>query len=215
VPISNNTVKRRPGRPRAENATDIAEKLRAAASRVFADFGFEAASIAQIAKEAGVAPTAVYHHYGTKEALWESVFLKVLKASYEHFEGVLFDRPLLGEALEYFLGNSTHMPADVRDSREFLIRCAADMRAFPELQKYRHHRTNSQLHFFRGLADLGVRTGEVHPERDTEQVTELLRTIILGHLWERYTHPDTANESSNNLLAILPDVLAVLGQPPK
>jgi AcrR family transcriptional regulator len=44
-----------------------------AARRLFADRGFEAASIDDIAEAAGVAKGAVYHHFESKEALFERV----------------------------------------------------------------------------------------------------------------------------------------------
>lgn len=204
---------RRPGRPKAADAGDVRSQLRAAARLVFAAYGYEGASITQIAKRAEVAPTAVYHHFGTKEALWEEVFLETMSASYERFESQLLAGTSLHEALKYFLGAETHMPIAFDNSREFLIRCAADMRAFSELEKYRHHRTNAQMKVFRGLTELGIRTGGIHPTRDIDEVTELLRTIVMGHLWERYTHPDEVITRSMNLLAILPEVLGVLALP--
>jgi hypothetical protein len=87
------------------------------------------------------------------------------------------------------------------------------MRAFPELAKYRHHRSNAQLRVFRGLTDIGYRSGEIHPSRDPESVTELLRTIVMGVLWERYTHPDQASERIATINNILPEFLEVLAQP--
>lgn len=210
---ANDSIARRPGRPRAEDAGDMPAKLRAAARFVFSAYGYEGASIAQIARRAGVAPTAVYHHFGTKEALWEAVFLETMNTSYERFEAQLLTGSSLPDALQYFLGADTHMPITIDNSREFLIRCAADMRAFAELEKYRHHRTNAQMKVFRGLTELGIRTGGIHPSRNIDEVTELLRTIVMGNLWERYTHPDEAVTRSRNLVAILPEILAVLAVP--
>lgn len=206
---------RRPGRPRADETDDVRGKLKLAARHVFGTYGFEGASVAKIAKGAGVAPTALYHHFGTKEALWEQVFLEVLDASYSRIEETITSRPTLVEALDYFLAQRSHIPESVTGSREFLIRCAADMRAFPELEKFRHHRSNSQLRVFRSLTELGVRSGEIHPSRDKEVVTELLRTLVMGSLWERYTHPDQADVRAATLAGILPEFLAVLASAPQ
>lgn len=204
---------RKPGRPRADEADDVRGKLKLAARKVFGVYGFEGASVAKIAKEAGVAPTALYHHFGTKEVLWEQVFLEVLDASYARIQELMTSQPTLVEALDYFLAQRTHMPESVAGSREFLIRCAADMRAFPELEKYRHYRSNAQLRVFRSLTDLGVQSGEIHPTRDKEVVTELLRTLVMGSLWERYTHPDEADDRAATLAATLPEFLAILANP--
>jgi AcrR family transcriptional regulator len=204
---------RRPGRPRADEAADVRGTLKDAARKNFGTYGFEGASVAKIAKDAGVAPTALYHHFGTKEALWEEVFLEVLDASYERIRELITSRPTLVEALDYFLAQQNHMPPSVQGSREFLIRCAADMRAFAELEKYRYHRANAQMRVFRALTDLGLQSGEIHPSRNVETVTEFLRTVVMGSLWERYTHPDQADQRAATLSMVLPEVLAVLAQP--
>lgn len=48
------------------SATD---RIRLVAMRMFADVGFEGASIRRIASAAGVSPALVMHHYGSKEGL--------------------------------------------------------------------------------------------------------------------------------------------------
>lgn len=204
---------RRPGRPRADEAADVKVGLKEAARVCFGQYGYEGASIARIAKVAGVAPTAVYHHFGTKESLWEQTFLDAMDAAYTRIQELMLSRPTLVEALDYFLAQPAHIKVPQAGSREFLIRCAADMRAFPELAKYRHHRSNAQLRVFRGLTEVGLRSGEIHPSRDPETVTELLRTIVMGTLWERYTHPDQADERVATLNTILPEFLEVLSVP--
>ena len=45
-----------------------------AATRLFGDVGFAATTVDQIAGVAGIAKGAVYHHFPTKEAVFEAVF---------------------------------------------------------------------------------------------------------------------------------------------
>src|SRR5690606_41925100 len=56
-----------PGRPK-----DLAKRaaILDAAARMFTRFGFEGASMDQIAAEAGVSKLTVYSHFGDKEALF-------------------------------------------------------------------------------------------------------------------------------------------------
>ena len=49
--------------------------IREAAMRLFAEHGFSAVSVRDIAAEAGVSPSLVIHHYGSKEQLKEAVDL--------------------------------------------------------------------------------------------------------------------------------------------
>ena len=75
-----NTAKRRaPGRP-AKETPDGALLLIEAARSVFAQEGFEKATLRRIARTAGVDHTLVVHRFGSKESLWQAVVNK--EASY-------------------------------------------------------------------------------------------------------------------------------------
>ena len=54
---------------RREQAEQTRERVLAAAAHVFTDRGFEAATVAAIADEAGVSPETIYARFGTKKAM--------------------------------------------------------------------------------------------------------------------------------------------------
>ncbi len=64
--------KRSRGRP-ARSATVDREALLRIARQVFARQGFEATSVREIARDAGVDSALMAHHFGSKEALWIAV----------------------------------------------------------------------------------------------------------------------------------------------
>lgn len=55
------------------------EAIVAAATRVFGERGIAAGSLRQVAKESGVSPALVVHHFGGKESLIEAVDEQVLR----------------------------------------------------------------------------------------------------------------------------------------
>jgi TetR/AcrR family fatty acid metabolism transcriptional regulator len=55
-------------------ADDKRSLILAAAVRVFAQQGYEASRVVDVAKEAGVAYGLVYHYFGSKDAVLEAVF---------------------------------------------------------------------------------------------------------------------------------------------
>lgn len=57
-----------------ERSVDKRQVLLAAAVRVFARKGFHAARVRDVAEEAGVAYGLVYHYFGSKDELLESIF---------------------------------------------------------------------------------------------------------------------------------------------
>ncbi|OZI31145.1 TetR family transcriptional regulator [Bordetella genomosp. 10] len=66
------TKKRPRGRP-AHDAAAGYDSLLKAGLQAFARHGFEAASVRGIAREAGVDPALVMHHFGSKEELWITI----------------------------------------------------------------------------------------------------------------------------------------------
>ena len=75
------------------------EKILEAASQEFLAKGFNGASIAAIAKLAEVAKSSVFHHYPSKEALWQAVKAAHLK----HMTKEELTLPLKPSSLENFL----------------------------------------------------------------------------------------------------------------
>ncbi|MDQ4065398.1 MAG: TetR family transcriptional regulator, partial [Actinomycetota bacterium] len=61
-------------RTQAERSETTTEDLIGAARRLFATKGFPATSIQEIVDEAGVTRGAMYHHFTSKEQLFEAVF---------------------------------------------------------------------------------------------------------------------------------------------
>src|ERR671921_2625438 len=64
-------------------------RLLDAAGRVFARLGYEAASVEDIAFEAGVGKPTVYRYFAGKEALFEAVFERALDELEGRLDGVL------------------------------------------------------------------------------------------------------------------------------
>jgi AcrR family transcriptional regulator len=62
---------------RVERGQATREQLVETATRMFADRGFDATSIEAILEEAGVSRGSLYHHFGSKEALFEAAFMAV------------------------------------------------------------------------------------------------------------------------------------------
>jgi AcrR family transcriptional regulator len=69
--------RRRPGRPRRDQARPTREVVLAAATTLFAERGFDAVGLREVAAAAGVDVATVAHHTGTKAALYEACFARV------------------------------------------------------------------------------------------------------------------------------------------
>lgn len=63
---------RRPGRPKLNEQGDTSGRILAVALEEFATNGFDGGSLAEIARQAGVAKPLVNYHFGNKEQLWRA-----------------------------------------------------------------------------------------------------------------------------------------------
>lgn len=70
-----------------ETAATGREEILAAATDLFGEAGFDAVSIAAIARRAGTSKANVFHHFGSKEGL----YLEVMRAACKVFSRVLED----------------------------------------------------------------------------------------------------------------------------
>ncbi|WP_420884083.1 TetR/AcrR family transcriptional regulator [Micromonospora sp. CPCC 205547] len=79
--------RRRPGRPRRDETRDTREAVLAAATTLFAQRGFDAVGLREVAAAAGVDVATVSHHTGTKAQLYDACFARVFAAEREVVEG--------------------------------------------------------------------------------------------------------------------------------
>jgi AcrR family transcriptional regulator len=92
---------------RAEQVLQTRAALVAAGRRLFGDKGFAATSVADLARGARLTTGALYHHFPTKTALFETVFAQVhtelLEASARAATGAADEVESLARGLEAFL----------------------------------------------------------------------------------------------------------------
>lgn len=113
------TVKRRPGR--RPGSADTRGEILAAARKVFAEKGFDKATVRGIAREAAVDPALVHHYFDTKEGM----FVAAMKLPFDPAEllPMLLDGPReqVGERLVRFVLTITS-DAEARQPLLALIR---------------------------------------------------------------------------------------------
>jgi AcrR family transcriptional regulator len=96
-----------PGSLRAEQVAQTRAALVAAGRRLFGENGFRATSVEDLAREARVTTGALYHHFPTKTAVFEAVFVQahtdLMKASAKAAQGASDGIEELARGFEAFL----------------------------------------------------------------------------------------------------------------
>lgn len=108
----------------SENLSPAAERIAAISMRQFAENGYDAASLNDIAIEAGIRKPSLYAHFASKDALYSVVFELALKAEGNcvdtYFAAPQDDNKLVGES--YLVG--LHHRFVEAPSLRFLLRAA-------------------------------------------------------------------------------------------
>ncbi|MGX9792093.1 TetR/AcrR family transcriptional regulator [Mycobacterium sp. MMS18-G62] len=96
-----------PASLRAEQVAQTRAALIAAGRRLFGEHGFRTTSVEDLAREARVTTGALYHHFPTKTALFEAVFVQahtdLMKASKQAAQGASDGVDELARGFEAFL----------------------------------------------------------------------------------------------------------------
>ena len=81
---------------------DTRTRLLQAATEVFSEVGYRAASTRQISRRGGVNLAAIHYHFGDKASLYREVFRSTVATSFNAFEQTDIDSVPLADALDCF-----------------------------------------------------------------------------------------------------------------
>lgn len=83
------------------NSTAAPERILAAATRFFLQFGYEGTSVTRIAKEAGMTPANIYWHFPSKLHLLNEVLHNLYRSSYADLAAAVGDGPAVERLTQY------------------------------------------------------------------------------------------------------------------
>lgn len=163
----------KPGRPPGTNLVTRDALLRAGLE-VFATHGYDAASTRQIVDEAGVAPPALYHHFGSKVGLYEAVATHVHDTVLARFEEVVAEHDDLVSKVVAILEVSADVQASDPALVRFIVTAPVEMSRHEELAPVSQQMVRL-LKFVDALCEASVPPGE-----DPRPRARAVQTLIYG-----------------------------------
>ncbi|GAA1996008.1 TetR/AcrR family transcriptional regulator [Nocardiopsis rhodophaea] len=85
--------------PREDNTASVSDRLMSAATRLFAERGYERTSVREIVQAAGVTKGAMYHYFASKDDLLFAVYERVLAMQMRRLEEFASDEGPIAERL--------------------------------------------------------------------------------------------------------------------
>ncbi|HEU5359578.1 MAG TPA: TetR/AcrR family transcriptional regulator [Candidatus Deferrimicrobiaceae bacterium] len=154
----------------------------AVASRLFAEKGYGNTTTSEIAQEAGVAEGTLYHHFGSKDGIFLTIFDEMVEEYMAGAEGQVGEGKTGAEALsglirfhfEHLERNKTRFLVILRD---FPIHLAAENEGRPAESR---NRFRSFTDLLSAILSRGVEDGSLHLRFSPRDSASLLRGILYG-----------------------------------
>jgi len=172
-----------------------------AARSEFATCGFIGASIANIAGSAGLAASAVYHYFGSKDALYEVVFDETIDAIWAEIHTTALVHDTVYANLESLMQSTASLYLTRPHYSDFLALAPIEARINRQFAHLLDHRRKLQDTTFGALAELGIDTGEL-AGFDVDSATDVLRSLIMGWFFERYFNGSAGATGERSLLRL-------------
>lgn len=185
------------GRPPGDTAASTKQALLRSARRVFAEYGYHGATIAEITRRAEVSTPVLYHHFGSKAGLYSAVMEEVTQLLAESWGKTIAGTGDLRSKVNAMLDTAIDIRAADPELARFLLTTRIDVTRTPELVAVSEYRG-----FTAGL----FRSVALESGLDTERagtVAHVLAAFFAGLTVIAVASPfdyDTAVESLRSLL---------------
>jgi AcrR family transcriptional regulator len=162
--------------------TTRSRAILATASRLFAEKGYSQATTAEIAREAGVAEGTLYHHFGSKDGIFLTLFDETMEGFLSGIEEILAGgrtgREALSALVRFHFGYvSRHREQFLILLRDFPVHLTVEHLASGSPQRVRIDRITEL--FSRVLAR-GKSDGTLHLPFPVRETAEMLRGSFYG-----------------------------------
>jgi AcrR family transcriptional regulator len=155
-----------------------------AALDVFAEKGFAAARLDEIAVRAGVSKGAIYLYFATKEEIFRAVVEQAIAPNLQVFRARLAAHPgPFPELARTMIAGIAAVVAETR-AGEVAKMVIAEARNFPELARVWHDELASQaLEAVAGAIRAAQDRGEVRPGDPRAYALQLVAPLLVGVIW--------------------------------
>jgi len=135
----------------------VPERLIDAATRLFAEKGYERVAVQEIVESAGVTKGAMYHYFGSKDDLLHEIYGRLLRLQTEHLEKIATaDGPVAKRLREAAIDVIVTSVDDFDAAKVFfrsMNHLSAEKQKVVRAERRRYHEK------FRGLVEEGQRDG--------------------------------------------------------
>ncbi|WP_298179164.1 TetR/AcrR family transcriptional regulator [Saccharomonospora sp.] len=189
-----------------EGRSAVQRRLLSAATRLFAEHGFDRTSVSQIVEAAGVTKGAMYHYFRSKDDLLYEVYARVLREQTRRLEAFASgDEPVTKRLHSIASDVVVSTIANLDDATIFfqsLHRLDPAMRKAVRAERRRYHER------FRGLIEEGQRAGLFRSDKPADIIVDFFFGAV-HHLayWYQSSGELSAQQVGDHFADLLLDSL--------
>ncbi|GAA0456241.1 TetR/AcrR family transcriptional regulator [Streptomyces sp. NPDC046215] len=186
----------------ADDGRPVPQRLLAAATRLFADQGYDGTSVQEIVEAAGVTKGALYHYFGSKDDLLHEVYGRVLRLQQERLDAFADADAPVGQRLRAAAADVVVTTIENLDDTTIFFRSMHHLG--PEKLKQVRAERRRYHERFRALIEEGLRTGEFSTATPADLVVDYHFGSVhhLGN-WYRPGGPLTPQQVADHLADLL------------
>lgn len=190
-----------PGNPEGDG-TPVPRRLLAAATRLFADQGYDRTSVQEIVEAAGVTKGALYHYFGSKEDLLQEVYARLLRLQQERLDMYAGSQEPVEERLRAAAADVVVTTIENLDDASIFFRSMHQLS--PEKNKQVRAERRRYHERFRALVEEGQRAGVFTRDIPADLVVDYHFGSV-HHLstWYRPDGPLTPQQVATHLADLL------------
>ncbi|MET7506264.1 TetR/AcrR family transcriptional regulator [Streptomyces albidoflavus] len=190
-----------PGNPEGDG-TPVPRRLLAAATRLFADQGYDRTSVQEIVEAAGVTKGALYHYFGSKEDLLQEVYARLLRLQQERLDMYAGSREPVEERLRAAAADVVVTTIENLDDASIFFRSMHQLS--PEKNKQVRAERRRYHERFRALVEEGQQAGVFTRDIPADLVVDYHFGSV-HHLstWYRPDGPLTPQQVATHLADLL------------
>lgn len=168
-------LRKRMGRPPATD--DPRGTILQAAARLFAEKGYEASSLGELAERACTSKAGVYHYFATKQQIYDAIILHVLGGLVQAVQAAVAQHQGAQQRLEAFM--VAHAGFFEANYHGFVVMLTAfGGMAAPDLKQEAVRLRDAHEQLLRDIVHEGMRNGEFSPALDVAQTGRAVLSML-------------------------------------
>ena len=188
--------------PSGKGAAPVPQRLMAAATRLFAERGYDRTSVQEIVEAAGVTKGALYHYFGSKDDLLHEIYGRLLRLQQQRLDSIAASQKPVQERLRDAAADVVVTTIENLDDASIFLRSMHQLS--PEKQKQVRAERRHYHEGFRALIEEGQKDGVFTTDTPADLVVDYHFGSV-HHLptWYRPDGPLSPQQVADHLADLL------------